>query len=306
VAELDGTANVVSRFVYATGINVPDYMVRGDSTYRLIRDHLGSVRLVVNVQSGTIAQQIAYDEFGVETQNSNPGFQPFGFAGGLADAQTGLVRFGARDYQPGAGRWTAKDPSLFRGGLLSLYEYAAGDPVNAVDLEGLRVFFVHGTWSDANQAFPKDFRERVLAYYGETSARYVSWPGGLNDADRRKGAEYLAEYIRAARRANPCEPIIVVAHSHGGNVALLASHMEGVRIDELVTLGTPIMEKYQPGDGLDGWTNVYSNSDHVQSSAPGYGRRSDTAFNIRIRGFGHGDLHTVAAWNAAFGEGNLP
>ncbi|NJN52668.1 MAG: RHS repeat protein, partial [Gammaproteobacteria bacterium] len=51
VAELDGAGNVVSRFVYATGVNVPDYLVRGDSTYRIIRDHLGSVRLVVNVAS---------------------------------------------------------------------------------------------------------------------------------------------------------------------------------------------------------------------------------------------------------------
>ena len=33
----------------------------------------------------------------------NPGYQPFGFAGGLADA-LGLVRFGARDYDPRAGR----------------------------------------------------------------------------------------------------------------------------------------------------------------------------------------------------------
>ena len=30
---------VVSTFVYATGVNVPDYMVRAGVTYRILRDH---------------------------------------------------------------------------------------------------------------------------------------------------------------------------------------------------------------------------------------------------------------------------
>jgi RHS repeat-associated protein len=140
VAELDGTGAVVSRFVYATGVNVPDYLVRGDSTYRLIRDHLGSVRLVVNVASGTIAQRVSYDEYGIETENTAPGWQPFGYAGGLTDSQTGLVRFGARDYDPVAGRWTAKDPIGFAGGTTGLYEYAESDPINLVDPSGESAF----------------------------------------------------------------------------------------------------------------------------------------------------------------------
>ena len=67
----------------------------------------------------------------------NPGFQPFGFAGGLYDPLTTLTRFGARDYDADTGRWTAKDPILFAGGDVSLYGYVAGDPVNFVDPSGL-------------------------------------------------------------------------------------------------------------------------------------------------------------------------
>ncbi|AUX20925.1 uncharacterized protein SOCEGT47_014010 [Sorangium cellulosum] len=66
----------------------------------------------------------------------NPGFTPFGFAGGLYDPHTGLVRFGARDYDPEIGRWTAKDPPLFDGGGTNLYGYALGDPVNRTDPTG--------------------------------------------------------------------------------------------------------------------------------------------------------------------------
>ena len=39
-----------------------------------------------------------YDEFG-RVVLTNPGFQPFGFAGGLYDEHTELTRFGARDYR---------------------------------------------------------------------------------------------------------------------------------------------------------------------------------------------------------------
>ena len=74
------------------------YMVKGGATYQLITDHIGSVRLVVDVNSGAIAQQIDYDEFGKIIFDSNPGFQPYAFAGGLYDTQTKLVHFGARDY----------------------------------------------------------------------------------------------------------------------------------------------------------------------------------------------------------------
>jgi len=54
-------------------------MVKGDSTYRFITDHLGSVRLVVNVETRAVAQRIDYDEFGNVLLNTNPGFQPFAF-----------------------------------------------------------------------------------------------------------------------------------------------------------------------------------------------------------------------------------
>jgi RHS repeat-associated protein len=137
VAELDGTGQVVSRFVYGTKPHVPDYMIKGGVTYRLVTDHLGSVRLVVDVSSGAVVQRIDYDAFGRVTQDSNPGFQPFGFAGGIYDIHTGLVRFGARDYDAFTGRWTTKDPIKFLGGGPNLYGYVLHDPVNLIDLTGL-------------------------------------------------------------------------------------------------------------------------------------------------------------------------
>jgi len=145
VAELDGAGNVVARFVYGSRPNVPDLMIRGGQTYRILADHLGSPRLVVNAATGAVAQRLDYDEWGRVTLDTNPGFQPFGFAGGLYDTDTGLVRFGARDYDPQVGRWTAKDPIRFDGDDANLVAYVVNDPVNQRDPEG--------TWTGAVGAF---------------------------------------------------------------------------------------------------------------------------------------------------------
>ena len=136
VAELDGNGDIVSQFIYGSKANVPDYLVKNGQTYRIISDQLGSPRLVINTIDGTIAQQLEYDEFGDVIQDSNPGFQPFGFAGGLYDQDTELTRFGARDYDAEVGRWTAKDPIRFDGGAANLYSYVLNDPINTVDPNG--------------------------------------------------------------------------------------------------------------------------------------------------------------------------
>lgn len=138
VAETDGAGAVVSRFVYTTRSHAPNYMVRAGETYRILADHVGSIRLIVRVSDGTVVQRIDYDEFGVVTNDTNPGFQPFGFAAGQYDADTRLVHFGVRDYDPETGRWTAKDPLRFDAGDTNLYAYVKGDPINFVDPTGLQ------------------------------------------------------------------------------------------------------------------------------------------------------------------------
>jgi len=138
VAELDGSGNVVSRFVYAIGVNVPDYLIKNGQTYRMFKDHLGSPRLVVNTATGAIEQRLDYDEYGKVLMDTNPGFQPFGFAGGIDDRDTGLVRFGARDYEAGSGRWMSKDPIGFLSEGRNFYLYAANNPINQVDFFGLK------------------------------------------------------------------------------------------------------------------------------------------------------------------------
>jgi RHS repeat-associated protein len=145
MAELDGNNDVVTRFVYGSRVSVPDYLIKGGVTYRIITDQLGSPRLIVDAATGHVAQRMDYDAFGNVTVDTNPGFQPFGFAGGLYDRDTGLVRFGARDYDAKTGRWTSKDPIVFNGGDPNLYGYGLNDPVNRLDPAGLK-WYDHFDW----------------------------------------------------------------------------------------------------------------------------------------------------------------
>jgi RHS repeat-associated protein len=135
IAELDANGNLVSHFVYGARLNVPDLIVRGGRTYRIVSDLVGSPRLVIDTHSGEVVQRLDYDPLGRVLRDTNPGFQPFGFAGGLYDPDTVLVRFGARDYDAETGRFTQKDPAQFGGGS-NFYAYAANDPINYVDPAG--------------------------------------------------------------------------------------------------------------------------------------------------------------------------
>ncbi|HQO19511.1 MAG TPA: RHS repeat-associated core domain-containing protein [Acidobacteriota bacterium] len=136
VAELDGSGVLTAQYVYATHINVPDYIIKGATTYRAITDHLGSLRFVIDTATGAIVQRMDYDDWGNVLVNTSPDFTPFGFAGGLYDSQTKLTRFGARDYDPECGRWTAKDPIGFGGVDYGIYSYAKNNPVCLYDPTG--------------------------------------------------------------------------------------------------------------------------------------------------------------------------
>ncbi|WP_158304044.1 RHS repeat domain-containing protein [Cellvibrio japonicus] len=136
LAIYDGSGNLKQRFEYTLG-HTPTSFTQNNQRYFIHTDHLGSPRIITD-SNGNIVKTVSYDSYGNIIEDSNPEFQiPFGFAGGLKDDDTGLIRFGYRDYDPETGRWTARDPIGFEGGDTNLYGYVLGDPINWVDIDGL-------------------------------------------------------------------------------------------------------------------------------------------------------------------------
>lgn len=134
-------------FAYASMPDTPDLAYVDecsdgsiDRIWRYIADERGSVRMVVN-PGGGVEQEIVYDAWGNPTFDAR-GFgdaanvQPFGYIGGIWDAQTSFWHLGARDYDPSIGRWTTRDPIGFDGGT-NLYAYCMNDAINCWDPSGL-------------------------------------------------------------------------------------------------------------------------------------------------------------------------
>ena len=100
-------------------------------------DQVGTLKTLTD-KYGDLVKAMAWDSFGVRYEDTFPDlFMPVGFAGGLTDRDTGLVRFGYRDYDPTVGRFTAPDPLGDTGGDHDLYDYCIDDPVTMNDPSGL-------------------------------------------------------------------------------------------------------------------------------------------------------------------------
>jgi hypothetical protein len=135
----------------------------------------------------------------------------------------------------------------------------------------LFITLVHGTWPRnvwrdvfltpfygkwPSRSFPKslwfadgsEFRNRLTAALSKRglSARIYPflWSGANSVRERDKAAHKLVEHIRAKQSDYPSSTQVVIAHSHGGNVALRALDQLGVTGDEIfiATIATPFVE----------------------------------------------------------------
>jgi RHS repeat-associated protein len=180
IATLDSSGVIESRFIYGSRPFTPDYMLKGGNTYKIVSNHLGSPVMVIKTSDGTVTQEIHYNEWGKVISDSNAGFQPFGFAGGLYDPDTKLVRFGARDYDADTGRWTTRDPILFRGGDANLFGYVFQDPINFIDPSGLAPGDEYSTERAAASAALNGINPVSIALNREAAGYIYRTPNGYS------------------------------------------------------------------------------------------------------------------------------
>src|SRR6267378_4521909 len=95
--------------------------------------------------------------------DSAPGFQPFGFEGGLREPHSGLTRFGTRDYDPTTGRWTTSDPLRFGARDPNFYAFVGADPNNASDPTSFRTPRQRASYAPSwGLVLVKPFKDRPL------------------------------------------------------------------------------------------------------------------------------------------------
>ncbi len=101
------------------------------------------------------------------------------------------VRSGSH-YDPETGRWTSKDPILFRGGDSNLYGYVMNDPINLIDPSGLLFESIIANHLSPGQQAAAG---AAMAYFGNYIARgslaFGFTPAGV--AGFLSGAGLMAE-----------------------------------------------------------------------------------------------------------------
>jgi RHS repeat-associated protein len=203
--------------------------------------------------------------------------------GGRVDASTGLIRFGARDYNPATGTWMEPDGGYWDGS--DLYQAEENDPVNRDDPSGRISVFIAGASRYSRGQYESG---SGMLYNDPWIINNV--PGGRIVATHRQFSWALAEILKA-HAAAPCEPIFIVGHSWGAATALkLAVELKerGIQIDGLITIDPVDL----PNNGDDGpevpdnvkfAANIYNDDDSVMIG----NNRIKGAINYGIKGANH-------------------
>ncbi|MET0650389.1 MAG: RHS repeat-associated core domain-containing protein [Pyrinomonadaceae bacterium] len=136
IAELDGSNNLIRSHVWGAGGLLLTY--GGGNVYQVGYDGNQNVVALVNAGSGALSASYDYDPFGqtLRATGDYAAQNPLRFSGKYLDAETGLLYYGYRYYNPQTGRWLSRDPSGEMGGL-NLYGFIQNDGVNSVDFLGL-------------------------------------------------------------------------------------------------------------------------------------------------------------------------
>jgi RHS repeat-associated protein len=99
-----------------------------------VTDHLGTTRALTDA-SGSPTSNLTYDSFGNVTVGSAA--TRYTYTGREVDADTGLMYYRARWYDPNQGRFVSEDPIGFDGGI-NWYVYVVNRPLSYTDPLGLQ------------------------------------------------------------------------------------------------------------------------------------------------------------------------
>ncbi len=271
--------------------------------YYLHGDHLGTATYVTD-SNGETTQFFLNLPFGETMAEQNlPGTyeNPYKFNAKELDVETGLYYYGARYFNPRISLWYGVDAlaiynpvmetefygdgqhngGVFYWGNLNPYIYTYQNPIKYIDPNGKQTLAIHGTWSDKSTwENQNSIRNVAMTAFGNKKSDFnFEWSGDNTSTARTIAAAQLITRILNDRKdVDPSEPVTLVGHSHGGNVAIEAINImvdmpEFKDVDiNLITINTPVRNQYQLNEDAQkrvDHLNVYDPKDPVQANGGG-------------------------------------
>lgn len=130
-----GTGNLVVKRFYGFGVEVPGAIVVDDQKLYYFKDHLGSIRELVD-DDGDVRARYDYDPWGRVTKVSGDLDADFRYTGHLWHEGSHLYIAKYRAYESETGMWISRDPIGEKGGQ-NLYGYGNNNPILFNDPTGL-------------------------------------------------------------------------------------------------------------------------------------------------------------------------
>ncbi|REK23911.1 MAG: hypothetical protein DWQ42_14160 [Planctomycetota bacterium] len=130
-------------------IDAPIFRYDGTNTFYYTSDANMNVTALVDASNGLVVERYHYDPYGrveflsdvfasLGTQATQYG-NDFLYTGRKLDAETGLMYYRARYYDPFLGRFVQRDPIGYAAGDSNLYRYVGNGPISFRDPTGLKV-----------------------------------------------------------------------------------------------------------------------------------------------------------------------
>ncbi|XLS30011.1 RHS repeat-associated core domain-containing protein [Flavobacteriaceae bacterium M23B6Z8] len=186
----------------------------------------------------------------------------------LDDLGLNFIEYKFRIYDPEIGRFIQIDPLSEDYPYNGSFNFAENRVIEAIELEGLEAYFIHGTWGNPTDMSSSQLNS-IKNIYGNKSSERLKWTGDNSDKARLAAAESIARKIAEDRMSSSNaseESITLIGHSHGGNVAIEAINILRSKYEindpiNLITLNTPVLDDHQ--------LNSYWNIDHFNIIAEG-------------------------------------
>ena len=162
-------------------------------------------------------------------------------------------------------RFLSVDPLTSKYPMLTPYQFASNTPIQAIDLDGLEAYFIHGTnssstrWSENKNTVPTLMR-LTNNKHADVGFKWNA-PITNNETDRGVAAKQLAAYAILHRVKG--EEITLIGHSHGGNVAIQAADIIFKETGQKVNIITISAPAFNGGQDKENPKNHKGINDHI-------------------------------------------